>query len=402
MATSRDMPVWPMPLDQALRRRDERLLALGLLASRLAHDFNNLQAPLVGYITLLQEECDSSSAASGYLQTMELAGRRATRLLEQLMNAVRPQRSFRRAPTDVAALLHQTLANWRQSLPDGSSIGIAENLAPCSLRLDARHWERILQELLANAAQAQPGGGHVEISLQPVDLTVAQAAELGVEGRPVHRLTVRDCGTGLGKETLEHAFDPLFTTRAAQKAAGLGLTFVHAATRLQGGQVTLEGKPGEGATVTIWLPDAPVAEASKAGVASSPAVVAKPVKEDGRVVLLVDDDPLVLDMSKTALQRAGLTVLSADNGTDALRIHAAESGRVAVVVTDISMPGMDGYELVMRLRESNPRLPIQFISGDVQAIPVDYLEALPGPRPQLLKKPFGVQEFGETVKRLAG
>jgi len=400
MATSRDLPVWPLPLDPALRRRDERLLALGLLASRLAHDFNNLQAPLVGYLTLLQEECDPASTASSYLQTMELAGRRASRLLEQLMNAVRPQRSFRRAPADVTALLRQTLANWRQSLPASMDMEVVDNLAPCSLRLDARHWERILRELLANAAQAQPGGGRVEISLRPADLTGAQAAELGVESQPVYQLTIRDRGTGLTRETLEHAFDPLFTTRAAQKAAGLGLTFVHAATRLQGGQVTLESTPGEGATVTIWLPDAPVSEASKVG--SPPASAAAPVKQVGRVVLLVDDDPLVLDMSRAALQRAGFTVLAADNGPDALRIHKAESERIAAVVTDISMPGMDGYELALRLREADPRLPLQFISGNVQALPTDYLEALPGPRPQLLKKPFGVQEFAETVMRLAG
>jgi two-component system cell cycle sensor histidine kinase/response regulator CckA len=156
--------------------------------------------------------------------------------------------------------------------------------------------------------------------------------------------------------------------------------------------------------VTVWLPEVETAAESKPPDAAPAAAAAPPAAGAGanrRWVLVVDDDRMVLEVAQAALERAGWSVAITDNGTDALKEFESRPGAIAVVVSDISMPGMDGLELVARLRHIQGDLPVQFISGGTQELAEDYLRGLPGPKPLFLKKPFAVQAFLENVNRLA-
>lgn len=461
MAAARDKALWTLPGAEDLRRRDERLLALDELASRLAHDFNNLQAPVLGYLTLLQEECGHAQPAGDYLRAMERAGRHSQDVLERLLHAVRPQRAFRRERTDMTVLLAGELEQWKGGLPPDAGITAEFDAAPCVVSIDPRHWQRVVRELLANARSALAAGGLLRVKLAPCPLDDAAAAALGIAGDPVFQLVFQDTGVGMDAETARRAFDPMFTTRGKQKAAGLGLTFVHAAVRLQGGQIKLHSEPGAGTTVTIWLPDfpqewkdetptalpgvvatVPSAPTDQAGPRMSPPAAhttfpdrhettgsaagnvpaTSPAHGGGavsagknarglenarltgrdRLALVVDDNALVLDTVATALRRSGWKVLTAGSGTEALALCRRYAARIAVVVSDVTMPEMNGFELVSRLREQHSKLPVLFISGDVQTVPQEYLETLPGTPPRLLKKPFPVSDLVEAVFEAAG
>jgi CheY-like chemotaxis protein len=399
MVTPSDTPPWPWPGGDSLRRRDEKLFALAQVAGRLVHDFNNLQAPTLGYITLLQEEAGGTVETRNYLEAMEQAARHAESVLERIMQAVRPQRSFHRRPTDLKALIEGEIEKWRAELPADRNVEVQAELTSCTVSIDARHWQLAMQALLSNAGFALREGGRLRLALEPVAPTPDETAELGLATGPLFRLQVQDSGVGMTAETLDHACEPLFTTRRREKVLGLGLTLVHGITRLHGGQLIIESAERAGTTVTLWIPDHLPAQESKTVPTVKPSVSGAEVKEArGKTVLVVDDDPMILNVVRTTLERNEVPVLTAPDGRAALAIHGERGRELGLVVTDVIMPQIDGYELVRQLRQADPQIPVLFISGDVHSIPPEYLRSLPGPNPGLLKKPFAVQALWELVR----
>lgn len=365
IAMSATVPQRPVPNRADFRHRDERLTSLGLLAGQLAHDFNNLLAPILGYVTLIKEEFPAESSGQQYSDSLETAARRAEKLLDQTLLATRPQRRFSPKVNAFDELVAKEVAIWRAELPATSGVSVQTDLSPCSLVLDDFHWRIAIRQLLNNARFGCATGGHISIDLKSIVLTPTEAGELGLPDCNAARLCISDDGFGMPPEILSRAFEPFFTTRAKGVAQGLGLTACHSIVYLHGGQIELISAPDEGTKVTVWLPLkflSPKAAVESFDTADSNK---RPASAPKRRLLMVDDDPLVREVLKTSLLKAGYEVIVAEDGQAAWRMFSRFHKELGLVVSDFQMPLIDGVQLLSQMRELNPGVPVILLSGDM-------------------------------------
>jgi signal transduction histidine kinase len=224
------------------------------LVGNLAHSFNNSLAPLTGYVTLLAEEIKPGSSGAQYLSKFEGSVGKAESMIESLVQATHPERTYLPKRTDLSALLQRTTEAWMKSLPASAQVDVQSHVEPCTLCVDEAQWTQVIRHLLRNAQTALADEGTLRLGLHQTTLTAAQAAELGMTDLTVYELVVTDTGGGMSEEVLERACDPLFTTERQAPMAGLGLTLVHSVVQLHGGQLELTSSEGEGTTVRIWIP----------------------------------------------------------------------------------------------------------------------------------------------------
>lgn len=371
------------------------------LAGQLAHDFNNIIAPLLGYASLIKEDVPPDSPAMQYATAMEKSARKSDRILDTVLLAARPQRRFRPKPTDFKALLQKELDQWSTNVAATAQIALKTNLEPCQLTLDPVQWQTVIQQLLNNARFALATGGYLEVSMHHREITPERADELGLNDRHVIELVFRDNGLGMSAKVRDRAFDPFFTTRAKSQGLGLGLTLAHSITHLHGGQIDLESTENEGTQVTIWLP-------VKLGFASTPqppetaapapAATERPAPSAGKKILLAEDDLLILEVIRTCLMRAGYEVLAAREGQEALDLFMRFADDLGLILTDVAMPKLSGVELVRRIRKIKPHARIVLMSGEAEASREQQLATLEPPRPPLLKKPFAVKDLMAIIQ----
>jgi CheY-like chemotaxis protein len=388
-----------LPQSPELRQRDERLAALRGLAMQLTHDFNNALTPLLGYAAILRDEVGSDSAAVEYLDLLEGSARRTGSLLNEFLASVRPERSFKPEPIDFAELLEQELTRWHGRLPNPSEWNLRKDLRPGRVVADAAQWRAAIQLLLANAAQAACGSPRLEVSLQPVPLLAAPAAELGVRAGEALQLRIRDYGRGMPPEVCDRAFDPVFSTSSKGQTKGAGLMLVHSVTRQHGGQVVLESNPNLGTTVTIWLPCQIVESGAPSRIPTRDG--ASP-KRAGRKILVADDDDLVLEVLKMALARLKMESFFARDGHAAWELYQEHSAEVGLILSDIAMPRVNGIELMRRVRQVDPSVPVVLISGNADLVRDQELTPPSGPLPFLLKKPFSFSGLLEVIRGQMG
>jgi signal transduction histidine kinase len=240
----------------ALRQRDARLQAMKALVGELAHSFNNALAPIAGYTALLGEDAQPGTRPEQYLSKLQASLRKTGGLIESILEATHPERHFLPKAVDVSALLRRGTEAWKKALPETARVSVEVSVVPCTLWLDEGQWTRAIGHLLQNAELALNEGGTVNVRLAERELASRAAAELDLAQTRVYELKVEDNGCGMSPEVLEHACDPLYTTRPRKPLAGLGLTLVHSVVQLQGGRLELESADEGGTTVTLWLPAA--------------------------------------------------------------------------------------------------------------------------------------------------
>jgi len=321
----------------------QKLEAVGRLAGGVAHDFNNLLAAIRNSIQLA---IDDTPKELDVRQDLELAlstTERAARLTGQLLSFSR-----REAPlmdiVDLASLVHDMLPLLRSSVP--AQVDLQVHAAPAGARVlaDRGQLEQVILNLILNARDAMPEGGTVTIAV-------------GANDTGTHStLTVADTGVGMDEATRQRIFEPFFTTKPLGEGTGLGLAVVYGVVTQAGGTVRAESVKGQGTSLCIMLPRS-MDDVTTAPPESSPAsgVIER--------ILLVDDDTAVRTTTRRLLERLDFAVLEAENGIEALEIFNAERPTLAVVLTDIRMPRMDGFRLAREVRTVDPTFPIVFISG---------------------------------------
>ncbi|MCS7042183.1 MAG: ATP-binding protein [Bryobacteraceae bacterium] len=370
-------------------RQAARMEAIGLLAGGVAHDFNNLLTVIQGHAQAFHRPDALPEQMARAAAEIRRAAERATQLIAQLLQFDRKQRA-QHVPLDVNAAAGQVLGLVERLLGDAIRLRrrFGEGLPPVAA--DRSQIEQILLNLIVNARDAMPEGGAIEVETSFLDAAdPAEAARLGLSPGPYVRLSVRDEGHGMDEATRARIFEPFFTTKEPGKGTGLGLTSVYGIVQSLGGAIRVDSAPGRGTRFDIDLPAARP-EGQAAGGESAAGK---------QRILLVEDDDAVRQLTRQLLEHFGYEVTDAPSAARALEIYAASPSPFRLLITDVSMPEMDGTELVRRLRAVDPGLRVLFFTGyseELARYPAD-LRDLP-----VLAKPFSAEALADAVRRAIG
>jgi len=343
-------------IEEALRE-SQKMEAIGQLAGGVAHDFNNLVTVINGFCDLLQEQLPAGSEASDYVKQIALAGSNAADLTRQLLAFSRRQVV---APTELD--LNQVVAQASRMLYRlvGEEIALEIDLAPNLglIKADPGQVEQIILNLVTNARDAMPRGGHLTIETRNVEPTDAflRTHSNAIPGRYV-LLAVTDTGVGMTEEVSRRIFDPFFTTKVAGKGTGLGLAAVYGIAEQSGGIIEVDSAPDHGTNFRVYLPRVDAKESPSRGLDQAAAA------RGSETILVIEDAPAVRKLVRIALDSCGYSVLEAENGEVALRVSAEHAGRIDCLVTDVVMPGMSGREVAERLRQLRPDTRVLYTSG---------------------------------------
>lgn len=373
-------------VESALRQA-QRLEAVGQLTSGVAHDFNNLLTVILGNVEQMRKQADDP-VLKRRLEMMGEAARRGARLTAQMLAFSRQQKLEPR-PVDLNGtvksmrdLLHSTIGGSVQIAPPE----LAEDLWPAMI--DPTQIELVILNLAINARDAMEVGGSLTIRTANVTLGEPEDPEAPPPGEYV-MVSVADTGSGMTDEVRARAFEPFFTTKEVGKGSGLGLSQVFGLAKQSGGGVAIETAPGRGTTIKVFLPRASGAPAGQGAEAET----APAAHEDHLVVLVVDDDDAVREVTAGLLADLGYDVMEAGSGGAALELIERHDG-ISAVVLDFAMPGMNGADLARELRARRPRVPILFATGYADA------EALTGVGDhQIVHKPFVQAELARKLSR---
>jgi len=377
--------------------RAQRMESIGRLAGGVAHDLNNMLAPILGYAEVMAAELPAGSPLAEDAGVIRTAAERARDLTRQLLAFGRKQvlqvrvLDLRQVVNELAPLLRRTLREDVRLEVDLPSHLWAVQADPAQL-------EQVVMNLAVNAQHAMPDGGQLIVALEDVELRPGDAGRpAGVPPGAWVCLSVRDTGAGMSSEMQERIFEPFFTTRSEGEGTGLGLSIVHGVVAQHGGHIAVESAPGRGSTFRVYLPRAAGApELHPAPRVARPA--AAPRSASGRTVLLCEDSEPVRRVTQRMLERCGCRVISAADPVRCLALAAAEPGQIDLLVTDVIMPGQNGRQLHAQLLARRPGLPVLYMSGYAGDV-IGHLGVL-GDGAAFLQKPFNAEALDVALRGL--
>jgi len=366
----------------------ERLNALGQLAGGVAHDFNNQLAGIVGFAEMIATS-DRPEQMRADAESIATAARRAADLTGQLLAFARRGRC-REEPVDVHRLIGEVVAMLERSIDKNVRVR-CELLAESAVVVgDASMIQNALLNIALNSRDAMPVGGELTFATSTQDGFQDNGTADGIR-RLVLRVT--DTGTGMDAETQKHIFEPFFTTKEPGRGTGMGLAAVYGTVQSHGGSIEVESAPGQGTTFTIRMPLIERTHAT-AQARGDPLV-----RGHGRL-LVIDDEPLVRQMTCSALELLGYSVTSCASADEALALFERCSRDVDLVLLDMVLPGVRGTELFSALRGIDPNARILCMSGySAQGDAASLVELGAA---GFLHKPFRLAELSDKVARIVG
>ncbi|AOS46178.1 Wide host range VirA protein [Lacunisphaera limnophila] len=365
----------------------QRLEAVGTLASGVAHDLNNILTPMLMASGILRDKL-ADARDRELMGLLDDGGRRGAAIVRQLL-AFSRNLAQERVPLDPRQLLRDMAQLMRATLPKGISIVEQAGETAGLIEAEPNQLHQVLMNLCVNARDAISAGGTITLGLERADVSGVAGAKDG----PHVVLSVADTGHGIPPEIMERIFDPFFTTKPLGKGTGLGLATVHGIVKDHHGFVRVASQPGQGTTFRVFLPVWSGLPGSSP--AATPSIQA--VTPTGAHVLIVDDDPAVRLVTGRLLERMGHPVLTATGGAQALEMLKQHRAEVALVITDFSMPEMDGPTLVPRLLALSPGVRIIGVSGLDQRYRLAELARLGFS--EVLSKPYEMSDLMAAVKR---
>ena len=366
-------------LEQQLRQ-SQKMEAVGQLAGGVAHDFNNLLQVILGNTGIIRADLDSSSPILEDLEEVRRAAEKAADLTRQLLTFSRRQ-VIQPANLDMNALIGKFLKMVGRIIGEHIELHFNPGSDLEVVCADRGQVEQVLMNLCVNARDAMPQGGSLTITTANavLDGEFCRHHPWAAPGAYV-AMSVSDTGTGMDEATRARVFEPFFTTKEVGRGTGLGLATVYGIVKQHQGLVNVESAPGRGACFTVYLPrvDAPVDDSENG---DSP-----PVAGGSEVILVAEDEKMVLQLVGRLLRGAGYTVLEACDGNEAVAVFEGNADRVDMALLDVMMPGMNGWNVMERLRARRPGLPVLFSSGYSESpVRADFLAA-EGVR--LMQKPY--------------
>jgi len=373
--------------------QNQRLESIGTLAGGIAHDLNNILAPIMMAGDLLEEKVQDTEGRQ-LLGVVKGNAKRGAELVRQILLFARGMEGPRVAVAPLS-LLGEIRAFLEGTFP--KSIRIDFDVAPATPEIlgDPAQLYQLLLNLCVNARDAMPAGGRLAISAraEAVSPNTPRPHPDAVPGRFV-RIEIADTGTGIPDILKGQVFDPFFTTKGVGRGSGLGLSTARSIAKAHAGFITFNSREGAGTTFSVFLP-ATEAAREKPAAADEPTRCAVPPRGHGERVLVVDDEDSVRQIMSSSLEHYGFQVTEAKGGAEALEIARNSPSHLSLAIVDIQMPGLDGIQTITALRRMNPDLPIIASSGNASVEHRD--DAAANGVRYFLEKPFTV----ETLVRMA-
>jgi PAS domain S-box-containing protein len=377
-------------------RQAQRMDAIGQLTGGIAHDFNNMLQGIGGSLELMQRRLarGRTEDAARFVQEAQKAVSRAASLTNRLLAFARRQALAPR-PVEPDKLLDGVAELLRRTVGPHIAVVLHKHDGVWLIHCDPNELETALLNAAINARDAMPDGGRLTIRTNDTELTPGDLAGHGdvAPGRYV-QIVISDTGTGMEPQVLARAFEPFYTTKPLGHGAGLGLSQLHGFVRQSGGFARLESTPGEGTTIRLYFP-------RYAGVAARDDARSiprdeKPSAVGDATVLLVEDEPAVRAMVVDRLSELGCQILEAADGPAGLRIVESDVP-LALLLTDVGLPGLNGRQLADAARQKRPDIPVVLLTGYVGAALDDW--SLP-PGIEVVRKPFKLDDLAERVARI--
>ena len=376
-------------------RQSERLEVVGQLAGGVAHEANNQMTVILGAAEFLLRRSELTGVARQDVEQIRAAAERTAAITSQLLAFSRRQVLQPRV-LDLDETVLSLQAMLRRTLGERSTLELNLQSASGLVKADPGQLAQVLLNFTLNSRYAMPLGGRLTVETFRRELTAAYArGHSGITIVPGEYLVlaVSDTGHGMSRETAARVFEPFYTTKPVGKGTGLGLATVYGIVKQSGGYVWVYSELGKGTTFKVYLPRAPEATS---GAAAQPSAL----RASGEVVLVVEDEPAVRQMTLRVLEEYGYGVMEAKDGEEALELLGRGDRRVRLMVVDVVMPGIDGPELARRAGALLPGLPVLFMSGytDDEVVRRGLLDA----GKPFLQKPFTPEALGEQVARMLG
>jgi PAS domain S-box-containing protein len=373
--------------------RAQRMESIGTLASGIAHDLNNILAPILMSTEMLKADVQSEEA----LQTLETLSNSAKRGAELIKQVLGFARGIDGKPSNVNAGV--IARDIQQVIRDTFPRNIDFHLNMCAelwgIHIDPTQLHQVLINLCVNARDAMPNGGVLRISLENVVLDeVFAGMNLHSKPGPFVLVCVSDTGAGMSPEVQEKIFEPFFTTKELGKGTGLGLSTTFTIVKNHGGVIHLYSEPDKGTTIKIYLP----ALTEKGGAEDISVAEARLPLGHGELILVVDDEEGIRETAQKALERFGYRVITAVNGAEGVSTYVQNKDQIAVVLTDMSMPVMDGPAMIVALKSIDPS--VRIIGSSGLAANGDVAKALGAGVDFFVPKPYTADALLATLKQV--
>jgi two-component system, cell cycle sensor histidine kinase and response regulator CckA len=370
--------------------RTQRLESLGTLASGIAHDFNNILTPILAISQLLPMKLhDLDARDQNLLDILEDSARRGADLVKQILVFARGSEG-KRLPLQISHLLSEVLQMVQQTFPKTIAIQLhlpADDL--WSVSADSTQLHQVLMNLAVNARDAMPNGGLLTLSAKNIllDETFARM-NLGAKAGAYVVITVADTGNGIAPELLERIFDPFFTTKEVGKGTGLGLSTTLGIIKNHDGFVKVHSAVDQGSQFKVYLP---TLRETLAQPAASPRLLGG----NSELILIVEDEPAIQQVTKASLEDCNYRTLTASDGIEAIALYTKHHQEISLVLMDIMMPSLDGVSAIRALMDINPKVSVIAMSGLVTNRQVT--EVLGNNVKAFLSKPYTMQELLNTL-----
>jgi signal transduction histidine kinase len=374
-------------------RQAQKMEAIGTLAGGIAHDFNNILAAIIGYTELARMDLVENAPLMDNINKVLVASYRARDLVAQIL-AFSRQSEQELKPVSISSIVKEVLKLLRASLPATIDIRQRVLLEPATILADATQIHQVLMNICANAGHAMRStGGVLDVYLgAPRGEFEPPLSLQHLAGEDYLCLAIRDTGHGMPSEILDRIFDPYFTTKKKEEGTGLGLAVVHGIVTSHNGHLTVESKPGEGTTFKIYFPLVPVK------VFDRKKSLGVKLPGGSERVFLIDDEIDIVQVNRQMLERLGYQVAAYVDSRTALADFDAAPEKVDLLITDLTMPGLTGDQVVRAVHARRPELPIIMCTGFSEMITQEKAQAV-GVR-KLMMKPLSVGALARTIREV--
>jgi signal transduction histidine kinase/CheY-like chemotaxis protein len=370
-------------------RQAQKMEALGNLAGGIAHDFNNLLMGIQGRASLMAVDMDTLHPQQEHIEAIEEYVHSATNLTKQLLGLARGGK-YEVKPVDMNDLVMASADMFGRTRKE-IRIHTKTQPAPLVVEADKRQIEQVLLNIFVNAWQAMPDGGELYLETKIVTLDDTYYRPYEVKPGRYAMVSVTDTGSGMDEATRQRIFDPFFTTKEKSRGTGLGLASAYGIVKNHGGMITVDSEVGYGTTFNIYLLKSD--KEAHQEVAPTGKII-----QGSETIPLVDDEEMIIDVSKAILEKLGYRVVIAKGGEPAIDAVQRIGGDIDLVILDLIMPGMDGSKVFDRIREIKPNMPVLLSSGYSLNDQAD--DILQRGCNGFIQKPFNISKLSQKVRKI--